>query len=164
MRTQVRVSYEETPTRLHAKAWLFHRLSGLSTAYIGSFNLSRAALTEGLEWNLRVAGAELPQIVDKFEEVFRRYWKDPDAFTGTTVKYGCCGLPLASAVPRRRLALLSGSAGAVSPFCTVNFRLAKDGGFTPAKYATSPKSRLGDGCTAMSGPPPVTCTRSCPLG
>lgn len=84
---QVRVSYEETPTRLHAKAWLFHRASGFTTAYIGSSNLSRAALTDGLEWNVRIAGTELPHIVEKFEAVFRRYWEDPDAgfqpFTGS---------------------------------------------------------------------------------
>ncbi len=75
----VRISYEETPTRLHAKAWLFHRNSGLTTAYIGSSNLSRAALTDGLEWNVRVAAAEVPRVVEKFEAVFRRYWDDDAA-------------------------------------------------------------------------------------
>lgn len=76
---QVRISYEQTPTRLHAKAWMFHRRSGLSTAYIGSSNLSRAALTEGLEWNVRVAATELPRIVERFQAVFRSYWEDPDS-------------------------------------------------------------------------------------
>lgn len=83
----VRISFEETPTRLHAKAWLFHRSSGLSTAYIGSSNLSHSALTDGLEWNVRVASTELPRVLEKFEAVFRRYWEDPDAgfvqFNGT---------------------------------------------------------------------------------
>ena len=39
----VRVSYDESTTRLHAKAWLFHRRSGYSTAYIGSSNLTHSA-------------------------------------------------------------------------------------------------------------------------
>src|SRR5690606_16241553 len=31
----IRVSYDVTTTRLHAKAWLFHRRSGFSTVYVG---------------------------------------------------------------------------------------------------------------------------------
>jgi hypothetical protein len=39
----VRVSYDTSSTRLHAKAWIFHRGSGYSTAYIGSSNLTHMA-------------------------------------------------------------------------------------------------------------------------
>ncbi|WP_224362857.1 DUF3427 domain-containing protein [Hyalangium versicolor] len=73
---EIRVSYETRTTRLHAKAWLFHRKTGFSTAYIGSSNLSRSALLDGLEWNVRVAAAEQPHIVDTFRATFEAYWED----------------------------------------------------------------------------------------
>ena len=60
-----RVSYDTTTTRLHAKAWLFHRRSGYSTAYIGSSNLTHSAQVTGLEWNVRVSGARNPGVVDE---------------------------------------------------------------------------------------------------
>lgn len=73
---EVRVSYETRTTRLHAKAWFFHRNTGFSTAYIGSSNLSRSALLDGLEWNVRVAAAEQPHVVDTFRATFEAYWED----------------------------------------------------------------------------------------
>ena len=75
---QVRVTYETKNTRLHAKAWLFHRKTGYSTAYIGSSNLSRSALLDGLEWNVRLSQIETPAILEKFEGVFESYWASPD--------------------------------------------------------------------------------------
>ena len=54
---QVKVSYDTRTTRLHAKAWLVHRDTGYSSAYIGSSNLSRSALVDGIEWNVRLAEA-----------------------------------------------------------------------------------------------------------
>ena len=53
---EIKVSYDTASTRLHAKAWLFHRRSGYSTAYIGSSNLTHSAMVTGLEWNVRVSG------------------------------------------------------------------------------------------------------------
>jgi superfamily II DNA or RNA helicase/HKD family nuclease len=74
----VRVSYDETSTRLHAKAWLFHRHSGFSTAYIGSSNLTHSAQVNGLEWNIRVSSARNPSVIDKVAAVFESYWNSGD--------------------------------------------------------------------------------------
>jgi superfamily II DNA or RNA helicase/HKD family nuclease len=78
--TQVKISYDEEVTRLHAKAWLFHRRSGVSTAYVGSSNLSHAAQTDGLEWNIRIAESEQAAVVEQVRETFEQYWDDAHQF------------------------------------------------------------------------------------
>lgn len=75
---EIRVSYDTSSTRLHAKAWLFHRSSGYSTAYIGSSNLTHSAQVTGLEWNVRVSGARNPDVIEKFSAVFDSYWNNED--------------------------------------------------------------------------------------
>lgn len=72
----VKVNYEIRSTRLHAKAWLFRRKTGFDTAYVGSSNLSRAALLDGLEWNVRLSSVATPSVLDKFEATFDAYWND----------------------------------------------------------------------------------------
>ncbi len=74
----VRVSYDTTITRLHAKAWLFHRASGYSTAYVGSSNLTHSAQVTGLEWNVRLAEARNPDALSKVAAVFASYWASAD--------------------------------------------------------------------------------------
>ncbi len=74
----IRVSYDTSSTRLHAKAWLFHRHSGFSTAYIGSSNLTHSAQVSGLEWNVRISGARNPDVIEKFSAVFESYWQNHD--------------------------------------------------------------------------------------
>ncbi len=71
---RIRVSYDTERTRLHAKAYHFKRLSGFSTAYIGSANMSHAAITSGLEWNLKVTTHDSLHILDKFIAEFETYW------------------------------------------------------------------------------------------
>lgn len=72
---EIRVAYESKTTRLHAKAWLIHRESGYSTAYIGSSNLSRAAMLDGVEWNVRLAETASPHLLSKFRATFDSYWE-----------------------------------------------------------------------------------------
>lgn len=74
---EVKVSYETRMTRLHAKAWLFHRNTGFSTAYVGSSNLSKSALLDGLEWNVRLSAVEQGHLLDTFRATFDEYWEDP---------------------------------------------------------------------------------------
>lgn len=74
----VRISYDLGTTRLHAKAWVFHRASGFSTAYVGSSNLTRSAQVTGLEWNVRASAARNPDFVAKFTAVFDGYWESGD--------------------------------------------------------------------------------------
>jgi superfamily II DNA or RNA helicase len=76
--TEIKVSYNVEHERLHAKAYLFLRNSGFHTGYIGSSNLSRSALTNGLEWNLKVTTQEIGHIIDKFQKTFETYWEDPE--------------------------------------------------------------------------------------
>jgi superfamily II DNA or RNA helicase len=73
----VRITYETQSTRLHAKAWLFRRRSGFDTAFVGSSNLSRSALVDGLEWNVRLSGVATPELLRKFAATFDTYWADP---------------------------------------------------------------------------------------
>jgi HKD family nuclease len=75
---QIKVSYDTSSTRLHAKAWIFHRDSGYSTAYIGSSNLTQSAQVLGLEWNVRVSEARNPDALAKMDAVFTSYWESTD--------------------------------------------------------------------------------------
>lgn len=76
--TRIKISYNSGNERLHAKAYLFKRNTGFHTGYIGSSNFSRSALTDGLEWNLKITTREVSHIIDKFQKTFDSYWKSDD--------------------------------------------------------------------------------------
>lgn len=75
---QIRASYNNKQERLHAKAYIFSRNNGFDTAYIGSSNMSRSALTKGLEWNMRVTSVENGHILNKTKATFETYWNSDD--------------------------------------------------------------------------------------
>ena len=93
---EVKVSYDISNTRLHAKAWLFQRASGFSTLYIGSSNLTHSAQVTGLEWNVRASQPRNPELITAFKRTFETYWEDthfepfdPERFArATEVKAG----------------------------------------------------------------------------
>jgi HKD family nuclease len=73
---EVKIQYDAQRTRLHAKAWLFRRDTQFDTAYVGSSNLSRAALLDGVEWNVRLSRIATPTLMAKFIATFDSYWND----------------------------------------------------------------------------------------
>ena len=76
--TEVKLSYNTERERLHAKSYLFLRNTGYHTGYIGSSKLSHSALTNGLEWNLKITSQEIPHIINKSLSTFETYWSSHD--------------------------------------------------------------------------------------
>ena len=75
---EVRVSLDGRRTRLHAKAWLFQRKTGFGSAYVGSANLSGAALTGGLEWTVKLTQRAQASLFARAVAHFETLWADSE--------------------------------------------------------------------------------------
>ena len=71
---EIRVAFDARTTKLHAKAWLLERASGLTTAFVGSSNLSHSALFDGLEWNVRLSAMDAAHVIDRVRMMFESHW------------------------------------------------------------------------------------------
>ena len=71
---EIRIALDARTTKLHAKAWLLERGAGLTTAYIGSSNLSHTALFDGLEWNVRLSSMDAAHVIDRVRMTFESHW------------------------------------------------------------------------------------------
>ena len=75
---EVRVSLDGQRERLHAKAWIFHRANGFGTSFIGSANLSKSALIDGIEWTLKISQSRDAALFDSAKANFESLWNDPE--------------------------------------------------------------------------------------
>jgi len=73
---ELRISLDGRRTRLHAKAWIFHRKTGFGTAFVGSANLSESALIGGIEWTVKFTEAADADLFSAAEAHFESLWND----------------------------------------------------------------------------------------
>lgn len=75
---EVRISLDGRRTRLHAKAWIFRRATGFGSAYVGSANLSGAAMAGGLEWTIKITERQQQELHARAIAHFDTLWEDPE--------------------------------------------------------------------------------------
>jgi len=73
---ELRISLDGRRTRLHAKAWIFHRVTNYGTAFVGSANLSESALIGGIEWTVKFAQASGSPLFAAAVANFETLWND----------------------------------------------------------------------------------------
>ena len=123
----VRVAFDARTTKLHAKAWLLERASGLSTAFVGSSNLSHTALFDGLEWNVRLSSMDAAHVIDRVRMTFESHWAS-EHFE-----------PYDPA--RQRRGAGAGAAGARPPLARARPRRSR------LRTSTSARTRISNGCS-----------------
>jgi diadenosine tetraphosphate (Ap4A) HIT family hydrolase/HKD family nuclease len=63
-----------SPVSFHPKAYVFHREDGTGAAFVGSSNLSEAALETGIEWNYRTVSSAEGNAFADVGRAFERRW------------------------------------------------------------------------------------------
>ena len=71
--TEVRMEMDAEFSRLHAKTFLFGGKDG-GTAYVGSANISRTALTSGEEWVVKLREQDVPPVLEDLRAGFDSLW------------------------------------------------------------------------------------------
>ena len=71
--TRVVPADEQNLASFHPRSWRFEG-PGLAIAFVGSSDLSRTALQDGVEWNLRVERDGDPEAYRQVVEAFERWW------------------------------------------------------------------------------------------
>ena len=66
--------YNEKERSFHPKSYIFH-YERYSDIYIGSSNISRSALTSGIEWNYRFSSVSDPKNYEKFYHAFEELFE-----------------------------------------------------------------------------------------
>ena len=150
---EVRVSYDTKRTRLHAKAYLVHRATNFGSAYVGSANLSHAALSEGLEWTTKISHRELPHLWARTTGTFETYWNDREF------------QPLAEeGLPRLKASIVAerggtdGRSGVVRPLRPPPVPLSR----RDPRHPSPPSGRTGTSTATSSSRPPAPARPSSP--
>ena len=99
--TEIRVSYDTKSTRLHAKSYIFHRATGFGSAYVGSSNVSKVAMDDGLEWNIKVSQREVKHLWDATIASFESHWEDAKTFIPCRGEQGIERLTIARNLERK---------------------------------------------------------------
>ena len=75
---ELKISLDGQRSRLHAKAWMFHRKTGFGSAFVGSANLSASALLNGIEWTVKFTQAGQADLFAAATAHFETLWNDPE--------------------------------------------------------------------------------------
>lgn len=71
--TDIRMELESGETRLHAKTFIFND-GEKGTAFIGSANISKSALTSGEEWIVKIREEDVPEVIEDAKRGFDSLW------------------------------------------------------------------------------------------